>query len=76
MEEEEKVEKPVEEEPAPAEEVKPEPAPAEDMEEKYHVQVINLLQELCDLVKASVKVDEVVEEVADEDATAFDELLD
>lgn len=60
------------------------PAPAEteheDLEDKYHVQVINLLQELCDLVKASVKVEtEDVEqdaEDAEDDAEAFDELLD
>lgn len=52
----------------------------EDLEDKYHVQVINLLQELCDLVKASVKVEtEDVEqdaEDAEDDAEAFDELLD
>ena len=60
------------------------PAPAEteheDLEDKYHVQVINLLQELCDLVKASVKVEtEDVEqdaEDAEDEAEAFDELLD
>lgn len=57
------------------------PAPAEteheDLEDKYHVQVINLLQELCDLVKASVKVEtEDVEQDAEDDAEAFDELLD
>lgn len=60
------------------------PAPAEteheDLEDKYHVQVINLLQELCDLVKASVKVEtEDVEqdaEDAEDDAEAFDDLLD
>lgn len=60
------------------------PAPAEteheDLEDKYHVQVINLLQELCDLLKASVKVEtedvEQVTEDAEDDAEAFDELLD
>lgn len=73
---EEKTTAPVEEE---EEEEEKSTAPVEeDMDAKYHVQVINLLQELCDLVKASAKVDEVVEEVAEdeEDASAFDELLD
>lgn len=73
MDEEEKTTAPVEEE-----EEKSTAPVEEDMDAKYHVQVINLLQELCDLVKASAKVDEVVEEVAEdeEDASAFDELLD
>lgn len=76
--EEKKVEQPTQEaepqEPAPAE------TEHEDLEDKYHVQVINLLQELCDLVKESVKVEtEDVEqdaEDAEDDAEAFDELLD
>lgn len=79
MDEEEKTTTPVEEKTtAPVEEEKSTAPVEEDMEAKYHVQVINLLQELCDLVKASAKVDEVVEEVAEdeEDASAFDELLD
>lgn len=79
MDEEEKNTAPVEEKTtAPVEEEKSTAPVEEDMDAKYHVQVINLLQELCDLVKASAKVDEVVEEVAEdeEDASAFDELLD
>lgn len=79
MDEEEKTTVPVEEKTtAPVEEEKSTAPVEEDMDAKYHVQVINLLQELCDLVKASAKVDEVVEEVAEdeEDASAFDELLD
>lgn len=77
MEEQEKVEAPVEPD-TKAEDAPVEEAPAEDMEAKYHVQVINLLQELCDLVKASAKVDEEVAEADadEEDANAFEELLD
>ena len=52
-------------------------APAEPVEDKFNVQVINLLQELCDTVKA-LKVEEAQEEVEEEaeDASQFDELLD
>ena len=49
----------------------------EPVEDKFNVQVINLLQELCDTVKA-LKVEEAQEEVEEEaeDASQFDELLD
>ena len=64
----------------PTEPTEPTPAPEhEDVEEKYHVQVINLLQELCDLVKG---LDGEEEKTPDdepdnyEDADQFDNLLD
>lgn len=70
----------------PAKEPEPEPAPEEDgMEEKYHIQVINLLQELCDLLKAPDKVkdkkddkDQTPDENPDnyDDSDQFDNLLD
>ena len=59
-------------------ETKEEPvAQEEPVEDKFNVQVINLLQELCDTVKA-LKVEEAQEEVEEEaeDASQFDELLD
>ena len=60
---------------APAEEQAE--APAEPVEDKFNVQVSNLLQELCDLVKA-LKVEEAQEEAEEDvdDAAQFDELLD
>lgn len=75
METEEKEKQPVEE---PEVQAEPE-APAEEapVEDKFNVQVINLLQELCDLVKA-LKVEEAQEEAEEDadDAAQFDELLD
>lgn len=74
METEEKEKQTVEE---PDVQAEPE-APAEEapVEDKFNVQVINLLQELCDLVKA-LKVEEAQEEAEEDvdDATQFDELL-
>ena len=70
----------------PAKEPEPEPAPKEDgMEEKYHIQIINLLQELCDLLKATDKVkdkkddkDQTPDDDPDnyDDSDQFDNLLD
>lgn len=64
----------------------PTPAPEKDgMEEKYHIQVINLLQELCDLLKESGKVkdkdndkDKTPDDDPDnyDDSDQFDNLLD
>ena len=68
----------VEEPETQAPETKEEPAAQEEpVEDKFNVQVINLLQELCDTVKA-LKVEEAQEEVEEEaeDASQFDELLD
>lgn len=72
MEEEKEEQAPVE-----AEVEAPTEAPAEDLDAKYQVQVINLLQELCDLIKASAQVDEAKEEAEEaDDVSAFEELLD
>lgn len=74
-------------EPEPKSEPKSEPAPQQDgMEEKYHIQVINLLQELCDLLKESGKADKKDSKDKDQtpdddpdnydDSDQFDNLLD
>lgn len=64
----------------PVEPSEPTPAPEQDgADEKFHVQVINLLQELCDLVKG---LDSEEEKTPDDepdnydDADQFDNLLD
>lgn len=61
-------------------EEQPEAQPEQEeqpVEDKFHVQVINMLQELCDLVKA-LNVDDAKEEAqeVEDDAAQFDELLD
>ena len=67
----------VEEPETQAPETKEEPVAEEAAQDKFNVQVINLLQELCDTVKA-LKVEEAREEAPEEaeDASQFDVLLD
>ena len=48
--------------------------PTEPVDDKFEVQVINLLQELCDLIKATQVSNEDHNE--DEDLDKFDDLLD
>ena len=70
----------------PAKEPEPVPEPKEDgLEEKYHIQIINLLQEISDQLKESGKVkdkkenkDQTPDDDPDnyDDSDQFDNLLD